>query len=368
MKKALIVLPTFNEKENIRTLIPAIFNLAKTIKNWRIQILVVDDYSTDKTAEEVKNLQEKYSDLYLIQKKKEGLGRAYYFGFSYALDHLKPAIIFEMDADWSHDPKLVPLFLKKIEEGSDLVVGSRYIRGGSIPKNWQWYRKIFSVFGNLICRLGFMNFKIHDWTSGYRAIKIELIEKILKKLQPYNGYVFQIALLDLAKKNNASIAEVPLNFKDRKAGRSKINSFQYIVDVFFYIFNHSSFIKFVIVGIIGFLIDFGLSFVFIEKIKMAVWLSTVISAESAIISNFILNNFWSFSHKKIKGSLFSYLKKFFQFNFISLGSIIIQTSLLQLATIVFPLKYWFIYKALIITFIIIPYSYFFYNRVIWRSK
>lgn len=367
MNKILIVLPTYNEKENIKTLIPAIFDIAKKIKNWQISILVVDDHSPDNTSLEIKHLQKKYPNLYLVQKNKEGLGKAYYYGFSYGISKFNPYAIIQMDADWSHNPKLIPEFLKKIEKGNDFVIGSRYIDGGSIPKNWQWYRKVFSIFGNLFCRLGFMNFKIHDWTSGYRIIKTWFLKEILPAIKGYNGYVFQIALLDKAKKMGLNISEIPLIFEDRKSGRSKINSFQYIFDIIVYIFSYSSFIKFLIVGAIGFFIDFGLSYLLIEKIKLAIWLSTVFSAEVAIISNFFLNNFWSFAHKRIKNKAGVYLIKFIHFNFISLGSIIIQATALSLTTFIFPAKYWFIYKGLIIVFLIIPYSYYFYNKIIWKK-
>lgn len=368
MKKAVIILPTYNEKENIKTLIPKIFHMAKKITNWQISILVVDDYSPDNTAKIVEKLQEKYPDLFLVKKKKEGLGKAYNFGFSYALKNIKPEVIFEMDADWSHDPRLIPQFLKEIEKGNQFVIGSRYIEKGSIPSDWAWYRKIFSVVGNLICQFGFMNFSVKDWTSGYRAINANFIKKVINKLHSFNGYVFQIALLDNAIKMGLKIKEIPLNFKDRKIGSSKINSFQYIVDVIFYILKNSSFVKFIIVGGIGFIIDFSLSFLLIEKLKLIVFLSTAISAEIAIISNFLLNNFWSFSYKKITGKWNSIFSQFLKFNLVSLGSILIQSFLLQIATIIFPLKYWFFYKAIIIIFLIIPYSYYFYNKIVWTKK
>jgi dolichol-phosphate mannosyltransferase len=368
MRKTVIVLPTYNEQENIKTLIPTIFKIAAKIKNWQISILVVDDKSSDNTSWEVKCLQKKYPNLYLIQERKEGLGKAYWRGFCFALKKINPSVIFGMDADWSHDPNLIPQFLKKIEEGADFVIGARYIKGGSIPKDWFWHRKLFSILGNLICRLGFMTFDIHDWTSGFRAIKGWFLKEILSQMKHYNGYVFQVALLEKAKKKGLIIAEIPLNFKDRKKGKSKINSFQYIFNTLLYIFLNSSFIKFVIVGMIGFTIDFAISYLLIEKIKWAVWLSTIISAETAIISNFFLNNFWSFSHKKIKGRFFSYCAKFGRFNLVSLGSVIIQSLLLQWATMIFPLKFWFVYKGLIIIFLIVPYSYYLYNHLIWKKN
>jgi len=367
-RKAAIILPTYNEQENIKTLIPTIFKIAEKIKNWQISILVVDDKSPDNTSREVKHLQKKFKELYLIQERKEGLGKAYWRGFNFALKKINPYLIFQMDADWSHNANLIPEFLTKIESGADFVIGSRYIKGGSIPKNWGWHRKLFSILGNLIIRLGFMTLKIHDWTSGYRAIKSWFLKKILSEIKNYNGYVFQVALVDKAIKSEVAMAEIPLNFKDRKAGKSKINSIHYILNILFYVFSNSSFIKYVIVGIIGFIIDFSLSFVLIERVKLFVWLSTVISSETAIISNFFLNNFWSFSHKKIEAKFSSYLSKFIYFNFVSLGSIIIQSVFLQIATIVFPFKFWYFYKALIIIFLIIPYSYYMYNHFIWKRE
>lgn len=368
MKKAVIILPTYNEKENIKSLIPEIFKIAKTIDDWEISVLVVDDNSPDKTQREVKKLKDEFQNLYLLSGKREGLGKAYARGFAFTLSNLKPDVVFEMDADWSHSPTLIPAFIKKIEQGADFVIGTRYIKGGSMPEDWAPHRKLFSFFGNLIIRFGFMVPNIHDWTSGFRAIKTEFIKKILSGMKDHNGYVFQVALLDKAKKAGLIIDEVPLKFKDRKRGVSKINFIEYITKTLSYVFVNSSFVKYVIVGIIGFIIDFGVSYILIEKIRYVIWLSTVISAELAITSNFLLNNFWSFAHKKIERKLSAYLSKFVYFNFVSAGSIIIQAVGLQITTTLFSFEYWFIYKAVIIIFLIIPYSYFMYNYFIWPKK
>lgn len=367
MKKAVIILPTYNEKENIKNLIPTIFKITANLKNWQVFVLVVDDRSPDNTIHTVEKLQKQFTNLYITQGKKQGLGAAYSRGFSYVLKNINPEVIFEMDADWSHDPLLIPSFLEEIEKGADFVIGSRYIKGGSIPKNWEIHRKIFSVLGNQIIRIGFMALKISDWTSGYRAIKAWFLKEILTQMKNYNGYVFQVALLDKAKKRGLKIAEIPLMFKDRKKGKSKIDSMRYILNTLFYVFLNSSFIKFVIVGTCGFIIDFAISFVLIEKIHWLIWSSTILSSETAVIFNFFINNFWSFSHKKIEKKISSYFIKLIHFNFISLGSIFIQTIFLHLTTIIFPKKWWFIYKALIIIFLIIPYSYFMYNRIIWKK-
>jgi len=284
-----------------------------------------------------------------------------------------------MDADFSHNPNDTPLFLNEIAKGADMVVGARYIKGGSIPKNWGIHRKILSVFANLTIRFGFMKLNVHEWTNGYRAIKIWLIKDALDHIKNYSGYVFQIAMLDYAIKKGAKLAEIPNNFIDRKYGKSKIFVSQYILQILAYIFSHSSFIKFIIVGFIGFAVDFSFAYLFINKFHFNKPSANMFSAEIAIISNFLMNNFWSFKDKKIQGGVFSYLFKFITFNFVSSGSIIIQGVGLSLAlrfiadkTIhlfgVANISSWIVYKILIIAFIIIPYSYILYNKVIWKKK
>ncbi len=377
MRSAVIILPTFNEKKTIDTLIHHIFEVAATISNWKLEVLVVDSSSPDGTANTVKALQKKYPHLYLITTPKEGLGKAYIRGFSYALEHLKPFVLFEMDSDLSHNPKDIPLFLKKIEEGADLVVGSRYIPGGSIPSNWAFQRKLFSVAANWFVRLGFMKLRVTEWTNGYRAIRSWLVTKHLKSLENYTGYVFQVAFLDKAIKSKARIAEIPVKFVDRIEGASKIDSFEYIFQTVLYVLQHSPFIKFCIVGGMGFIVDFGFAYIFINSLHLPKVLANMVSAEIAIICNFMLNNYWSFAHKRIhrSGSIILSLMKF---NLVSSGSVIIQgvgmwlalsilgDHIISLGAIEF--HSWILYKVFIILLVIIPYSYFFYNRFVWREK
>ncbi len=368
MRKTVIIIPTYNESENVKKLIPQIFNITKSIENWEVHIVVVDSNSPDNTQSVILNLIKKYPKLHLIKTEKKGLGAAYVEGFQTAIEKLKPYVLFEMDADLSHDPKEIPEFLKAVEKGADFVIGSRYIKGGSIPKNWGFHRKLFSTIGNLIVKLGFMKPGIRDWTDGYRAIKVWVVKSSLGFVSKYSGYVFQIALLDQALKKNARIQEVPVHFSDRKYGKSKIIFGEYIFQILWYIFCNSSFIKYVIVGMIGFVIDFGLSYIMIEKLRALIWLATILSAETAIISNFILNNFWSFSYKKIEGGLLTFVPKFLKFNLVSIGALVIQAVGIQLLVNVFGRDLWYFYKAVIIIAIIIPYSYILYNKVIWKEK
>lgn len=368
MKKTTIVLPTYNEAQNIEHMITSIDAVIKEIKNWDISVLVVDSESPDKTFEIVKKLRNKHRFLHVISTKKEGLGKAYATGFRYALKHLEPYVVFEMDADLSHDPKKIPVFLEEIRNGADFVLGSRYIKDGSIPQDWAFHRKLFSILGNWVIRLGFMNLRITDWTTGYRAIRVWVMKKILEEMDDYPGYVFQVAGVDKTLKTGGKIKEIPIHFVDRKEGRSKINSIQFILQTLLYVLLESTFIKFAVVGLSGFILDFTLSHLLIDRAHTKVWIATIISTESAIISNFLLNNFWSFSHKKLENRKSVYAKSFVKFNLISSGSIAIQTIGMTLLTFYFGKTYWYIYKVVIIILIVIPYSYFFYNRFVWKNK
>lgn len=377
MKKATIIIPTYNEEGNIKQLIERVFEVTSHVANWEIDVVTVDSNSPDGTGKIVESLIQKYPHLHLLKTEKEGLGKAYIKGFKIAMEKLQPYLLFEMDADLSHDPKLIPTFLEKIEKGADFVIGSRYIKGGSIPSNWGLYRKVLSVLGNLTIRFGFMKLSVTDWTSGYRAIKVWIVKEAFTHTEKYAGYVFQVALLDRAIAKRAKIAEVPLQFIDRKSGISKIDSVQYIVQTLWYVFTHSSFIKFVIVGLLGFVIDFGFAYMFIYVINISKTPANMLSAEVAIVCNFFINNFWSFRHKQIDGGFFAYVGKFFIFNFVSLGSILIQGAGMFLSlkflgdtklVLLGGLSSWILYKVLIIAFLIIPYSYVLYNKIVWKNK
>ncbi len=377
-KQLVIVLPTYNEKDNVNTLIPKLFEVGKKLPDWRLSVLVVDDNSPDGTKEIVAQLQKKYTDLHLLTGKKQGLGKAYQRGFRYALDNLQPTALVEMDADWSHNPDDLPEFTHAIEQGADMVVGSRYMKGGSIPRDWGLHRKLFSRIGNWVARLGFMNLKQKEWTNGYRMIKAWLAEKNLHEMGNYNGYVFQIAFLDKAFKLAARVVEVPINFIDRTKGKSKISTGEYIFNIFLYIVLNSSFVKYVMVGSAGFIIDFGIAYLLINLADWPKVLSNILSAETAIISNFFLNNYWSFSENKITGGPGMFFWKLFIFNLISSGSLVIQGAGLGLALRIFgdttwrfaalSIQSWITYKAIIIIFIIIPYSYFLYTKIVWKKK
>jgi dolichol-phosphate mannosyltransferase len=367
MKRAVIVIPTYNEVKNIESLITAIFLYSRNIENWNISALVVDSNSPDGTAEKVKVIQKKNKQLHLLCTQKEGLGMAYIRGFEHAIKLLQADVVFEIDADMSHDPKEIGNFIKSIENGADMVVGTRYSLGGSIPSDWNWNRKILSIGANIIVRLIFMRMKPTDWTGGYRAIRTWVVQRVMPYIQNYTGYVFQVAFLDKAIINKAKISEIPINFVDRTHGQSKINAPQYVFQTLWYVFTHSSFVRFVTVGGLGAVIDFGLAYTLRHFANIDLKIANAVSAEAAIVFNFIVNNFWSFSHSQIKGGILTYLLNFTKFNVISLGNIIIQIVGISLGVSLFGEDYWLAYKALTIGFVVIPYSYFLYNKIIWKK-
>ncbi|MEN9328497.1 MAG: hypothetical protein RI947_1305 [Candidatus Parcubacteria bacterium] len=368
MRNATIVIPTYNEAGNIEAVVEGIYKTAAKVHNWEIHILVVDSNSEDKTGDKVRALQKKHHTLHLLETEKEGLGKAYIAGFQYAISKLNAYLIFEMDADLQHDVNQFTEFLTEIENGADFVIGSRYIKGGEIPKEWGLHRKLFSLLGNIVIRAGFMKLSIRDWTDGYRAVKTWVIKDSMSHIKNYSGYVFQIALLDYAVKHKARIVEIPTRFGERGYGTSKINAIQYIAHILLYILLNSSFIKFVAVGGLGFVLDFGISYLLIERLSTSIVFATVISTETAIVSNFLLNNYWSFAHKKLEHNTSKLIQNFLKFNFVSAGSIVIQSVGLILLTKVWGEQWWFIYKFFIILFVIIPYSYVLYNKVIWKDK
>lgn len=219
--KIAVVLPTYNERENIAPLINQIIRSFTNISH-QLQIVVVDDKSPDGTARVVRDLREKTPSLHLLLGKKQGLGAAYIRGFTFAQKQLKPDIIVEMDADFSHDPKVLPKLIKEIENGSDIVIGSRYVKGGKVPKNWNLFRKANSKWGNRFARYLAGIDDVADCTSGYRAIKSDILKKIDLNRLKVRGYSFQMNLLYKAYVNGAKIKEVPIYFKERVWGHTKL--------------------------------------------------------------------------------------------------------------------------------------------------
>jgi dolichol-phosphate mannosyltransferase len=212
----LVIIPTYNEKENIGLIIPEIKAILP-----EAHILVVDDNSPDGTSGYVKELGTKHRGIFVLDRpNKEGLGTAYVAGFRWALER-QYEYIFEMDADFSHDPKYLPDFLSAIRD-NDLVIGSRYINGVNVV-NWPMSRLLLSYFGNVVARI-ITGLRVRDCTAGFKCFRRKVLETIRLDQIDSSGYSFQVEVNYLVWKNRFRISEIPIVFTDRKRGVSKMSS------------------------------------------------------------------------------------------------------------------------------------------------
>lgn len=218
MDKNLIIIPTYNEKNNIGQVIKKIFEFVPGA-----DILVVDDNSPDGTGKTIENLRSQYHNLSLLKReKKEGLGKAYIAAFKTVLEDRNFKTITMMDGDLSHDPRYLPEMLK-LAKNYDLVIGSRYIDKGGVTKKWGIWRRFLSATGNLYLRLIFRRYTIRDWTTGYNVIKLSALEKINFDLLSPRGYAFISSLKYYLAKSGATIKESPIFFEERNGGESKMS-------------------------------------------------------------------------------------------------------------------------------------------------
>lgn len=216
MENPWVVIPTYNEKDNIERMIKALY--ATQIPN--LTVLIMDDNSPDGTAGIVRDLQKDYSSLQLVvREKKAGLGRAYVHGFQYALEHGATAIV-QMDADFSHDPNDVPKLVAKLDD-NDLVIGSRY-KGGISVVNWPLKRLILSMAGNMYASI-VTGLPFKDATGGFKAWRATTLKAIDIATVAADGYGFQVITTFRTWKKKLRIVEVPIIFTERREGQSKMS-------------------------------------------------------------------------------------------------------------------------------------------------
>lgn len=213
----IILLPTYNESENIERIISQIFSYIPSI-----YVKVIDDNSPDGTSKLVRNLMSKHPNLSLLERSgKQGLGKAYTHGMQEVMKDSSFTHLFMMDADMSHDPKYLKEIIKQSEK-FDLVVGSRYIKGGATV-GWEMWRKVLSFFGNMYART-VTRMSVHDMTGGYNCINIQKLKKVDLDRVSSSGYAFIMELKYALHKAGAKITEVPIVFVNRYGGESKISN------------------------------------------------------------------------------------------------------------------------------------------------
>lgn len=373
MNKVVIVMPAYNEAKNIGPMIEELFlGIFPKITEAEMHLLVVDDFSPDGTGAIVKKYQSKFNKLHLLQKQREGLGWAYVKGFRYAMNKLAADAVMEMDADFQHPPRFIVPMVNAYLNGADYCVGSRYVKGGSVPKTWAFSRRMVSYFGNLFIQLCLLNFKIHDYTTGFRLTKVKgVLDTIdLENLMELKRFAHKTDLLYQTLKLSKNTVEVPLEFASREKEISKFNWIEFIVSlktaITLGIKDKIKLFKFAMVGGLGFVINF----VFLRLFRsfglneILVW---VLATELAIVNNFLLNNVWTFKDTEIKGSK-ALLAKFLQFNLTSAGALIIQSVAGPIGTSIVGKQYDFVVLAVVVAFLVLPYNYFMYTKVVWKKN
>ncbi|MGC9436291.1 MAG: glycosyltransferase [Methanomicrobiales archaeon] len=329
-----VIIPTFNEEQNIGPMAEALQEMFRA-SGIAGEILVVDDSSTDRTIEIATGLAETYPNVRLMVRENDhGLSQSVAEGF----EHARGEIIQVIDADFSHPPALIPEFVRTIREGSDVVVGSRYMKGGGIEQ-WPLKRRIISLGATGLGRVLFPD--ITDPVSGFFAIRKEVVEDA--PLKP-RGY--KILMEVLGKGRWTSAREIPFTFRDREEGESKlrprtmIEYIQQVLDICVFSLTHGDspvwhewkkMLKFSAVGISGIFVNMGLLYILTDIAGLYYLYSALVAIEVSIINNFIWNDLWTFrSSRGLR--LGRKVHRFVSFQAVSIGGLLINMCVLYLLT------------------------------------
>lgn len=370
--KIVVITPTYNEKDNIEKMIPYLERqIFPKITNHDMWLLVADDKSPDGTADVVKKYMKNWKNVKLLIGEKKGLGAAYARAMRYAMDEMKADAIIEFDADFQHDPKGIIDLITAMDEGYDYVIGSRYIPGGKIPKEWGLYRKFLSFFGSLFARIVLLTFNIHDMTSGFKLTKTEYLRKVDLEHLLSQYYAYKIHILFEVVKLGAKVKEVPIIFYERAAGSSKITR-KDLFDSFYVVImlrlrESKKFVKFLIVGGFGFIVNAITLTLLVEFFHWHPAQANLVGAALAIFSNFNFNNLWTFKERQVTTVILYFIKLIQFYATSSFGVVFIQTGTIYVGTNLFGREYYLIY-FLFGTFLLLIWNFTIYSKVIWRKR
>ena len=320
--KAVVVMPTYNERDNLMRLLPRLLEAFGTLPH-DMHVLVVDDKSPDGTADVARRFAATHANVHVNEGAKSGLGAAYVRGIRHALEAMEADAIVGMDADLSHDPADLTRLMQTLDRGADFVIGSRYVEGGSIPSNWALLRRLNSRYGNLVARV-IVGLKVRDCTSGYRAIRASILRSIDLENLHVQGYAFLVALLYEATLQGAKVKEIPITFSDRTAGVSKLglrDVREFIVSACWLRFRSSAvFIKFLVVGASGVLVNLG-AFTLLLEAGVNKYVASPIAIELSILTNFASNNAWTFRWRNTASGVHV---RGLKYNVVSLGALAVS--------------------------------------------
>ena len=368
------MLSTYNEKENIGPMIQTLAEIGEKLSQYEFVTLVVDSHSPDGTGDIVREIARTQKNVFLLETPR-GLGISLIKGYQHAMNELKADIVISNDCDFQWDPQLIPTMLEKMEAGYDVVVPSRHVKGGK--DNFTSFRKLTHFVSNTLLNHYWAGIReIKDLAGNFKAIRVKgILDKVdLDKLN-VRGFVIQSTMIYELSKTGAKFIEIPAIFGARRAGETKVGfNTQFIKDVLETIKNSTrirlersaQFFRFCVVGGIGFVINTVVLRVLAEVGHWHPAVASSTGAEMAIISNFMLNNFWTF-----KSSKFTSWKKipfkFLQFNMTSLGAILIQFVVIWLGVHFFGRALYMFYYVFSVGLGLI-WNYFMYTTVVWKTK
>jgi dolichol-phosphate mannosyltransferase len=381
--KVVNIIPTYNEGKTIGAMLDHLLRIEKENPQYEFIHLVADDTSPDGTGEIVRRYLKDHKSIQLITGPKKGLGEASLRSYQYAVEKLGAEVIIPNDADRSFSPDYIPELLKKIDEGYDVVVGSRHLGTGG-TEGWSLFRKLNHFVANILFATYVAGIKeVKDHNGSFKAIRVKGVldqvdfDKLVKKIK-IRGFVIQTYILYELSKYTKKFFEVPVVFKFDPKAESKVSNPKYfkiyLRDTFEYmklcvlmrLERSAQFFRFCVVGGIGFIINtIGLRF-FAEVAHWHPAIASAVGAEFAIVSNFILNNFWTFQEKKITVPL-RMLFKFIQFNLTSLGAVVIQYVVVRIGVEIFGRPLYMVYFVIAVL-IGLVWNYFMYSKVIWKKK
>jgi dolichol-phosphate mannosyltransferase len=361
-QKTLIVIPTYNEAENIRRLIPVVL---MATANLNIEILVVDDNSPDGTASIIKEMIKDEKRLHIMERQsKGGLASAYIDGFKWGMKSDYDNFL-EMDADFSHNPECIVPMVEQISN-YDMVIGSRNIKGGG-TEGWPFVRNVISKGGSLYSQI-ILGCPIKDLTGGFNLWRKETLEKINLDAIISTGYSFQIEMKYKAYKAGCSYLEYPIIFKERAVGTSKMSKkifFGALINVLLLRFpNFDIFAKFALTGGLGTITNLAVFFVLADLNRMPAAIASSVCYVIAATQNYLINHVWSFKKrtKNIKPSLL----KWAQFLLVSLVGLSANLTVLTIILHFFELHYKFVAQGIGIFFGMIV-NYIFTKMVVFKA-
>ncbi len=384
--KIVNIIPTYNEKENIGLMLTALTKIARDNPQYQFATLVVDDDSPDGTGEVVKEYMKKDSSVELITGLKKGLGHALIRGYQYAMEKMQAEVIIPNDCDFSFDPKHIVDLLAKIEAGDDVVVASRHV-GQAGTEGWSLFRKLNHWVANDLFATYVAGIKeVKDHNGNFKAIRVRGVldqvplDQLMNKIK-VRGFGFQAYILYALSKVTDKFSEVPVVFKFRTRGEAKIGKKylkSYLRDVFEYmklailirLDRSARFIKFAVVGGTGLVIQTVVYYLLAFGIKAVTpALATILGGQLAIISNYLLNNLWTFRDKRINQPA-KFLFKFLQFWLTSNIAVwLLQGGIVRLGEILVTPESIFIHAFFVLGLVAtIAWNYTIYNRFIWKTR